>query len=50
MDNIQREIDTTFVVKMLDEYIEYSKLNYLTDDDKDAILRFLAHLIEKGDD
>ena len=50
MDDIQREIDTTFIVNVLDSYIAYTKLHCISKEDKDVILRFIVFLLEEGFD
>ena len=46
MDNIDREIYTDFIVNLLNNYIEYTKKYYTTDNDKDAILKFFVYLMK----
>lgn len=41
MANIQREIDTTFIANVLDNYIAYTKLYNIPKEDKNAVLRFI---------
>lgn len=46
MDNIQREIDSTFITGLLNEYIDMQKNIELTNEEKDGILKFIIYLMK----
>ena len=49
MDNIKREIDTDYIVNLLDNYIKYQKKYYLIEEEKRSILKFIIFLMYKGE-
>ena len=49
MDNIKREIDTDYIVNLLNYYIDYQSKYYLTEEEKRSILKFIVFLIYEGE-
>ena len=49
MDNIQKEINTDYIVNLLDNYILYQKKYHLTEEKKRSILKFIIFLMYEGE-
>ena len=49
MDNIKREIDTDYIVNLLNYYIDYQSKYYFTEEEKRSILKFIVFLMYKGE-
>ena len=49
MDSIKREIDTDYIVNLLDNYILYQKKYHLTEEEKRSILKFIIFLMYEGE-
>lgn len=48
MDDIDREIHNQQIINLLGDFIQYTKDHYVSQEDQDAVLRFIIFLIERG--
>ena len=46
VDNIKKEIDTTFTVNLLSKYLEMKHVINLTKEERDGILKYIIYLME----
>ena len=49
MDSIKKEINTDYIVNLLDNYILYQKKYHLTEEEKRSILKFIVFLMYEGE-
>ena len=49
MANIQREIDTDYIINLLNYYIDYQSKYYLTEEEKRSMLKFIVFLMYEGE-
>lgn len=49
MDSIKKEINTDYIVNLLNNYIDYQNKYHLTEEEKRSVLKFIVFLMYEGD-